>query len=182
MSDSTRAQDIHYTINNMYSGIGRDTDPSLTRQNNYARDAADWYGVPDTPTPQLVDELAEEVRRNLQLQQDYNSPEARAQRLSEFRERHPEATRYAARARNTTTNTTTTPIAIGILVAEVSWTQKWADDQPHITIPDSAASNHADLKLTNERTPAFGTTIVEGTRIDQPRRFGSHPYAGFAVG
>ena len=131
------------------------------------------------------EELELEVRRN-QLQQEYNSVEARTQRRVQFRERHRQLSRLSANFESDSerdarlaaeieselrisssgsghrSRSNNPSVAEGIPVAQISWTQHWANDQPHVTIIDSARQYYSTLKLDTESIPSAAPPVAVG--------------------
>ena len=149
----------------IYSGIGLDTAPIN----------------PDSePLPDFAIQLHEvELRRR--LEQEYNSPQARAQRLVQFRERHRQTSRLSANFESPTDQITrinqeilselhrferleirsnNTSIPKGVPIAKIVWTDHWADLQPHVTIPDSAEYNYTNLELKSQQQLDRGFVAV----------------------
>lgn len=141
-----------------------------------------------------INELELEVRRN-QLIEEYNSPEASARRRVQFRERHRQLSRLSANFESDADRDArlaaeveselhisrtgsgsgsvsgsrfgnrNSSVANGIPIAKVSWTEQWADDQPHVTIPDSARHCFDNLKLGSEPSPMLQPPIAVGVAV-----------------
>jgi len=128
-----------------------------------------------------------DVERVRLLQREYDTPED--QSFRETRNRHAaeqlQESRFYANFESNADQTTrlnqevlsqlhrleirsnNIPIAKGIPIAKVIWTVQWENDQPHVTIPDSADYNYNNLDLNLQPQPNREVVIVgEPVRVD----------------